>query len=82
MCLFVDTPPPCCPQLVSQWVARCKELEIPISDNVNVVNILADQYEIREWNASGLPRDSVSHQTSGDLSQCAVPLLTIYCTCT
>ena len=41
-------------------MARCKELAIPISDSVNVVNILADQYEIREWNASGLPRDSVS----------------------
>lgn len=60
VCLRVEPPLPLSPQLVSLWVARCKELGIPISDNVNVVNILADQYEIREWNASGLPRDSVS----------------------
>ena len=47
-------------QLVKKWIARCKELEIPISEDVSVVSILADAYEIRQWNSSGLPRDNVS----------------------
>ena len=47
-------------QLVKKWIARCKGLEIPISEDVSVVSILADAYEIRQWNASGLPRDNVS----------------------
>ena len=40
-------------QLVERWIDRCKELEIPISEDVSVVNILADSYEIRQWNATG-----------------------------
>ncbi|XP_063073303.1 dynein axonemal heavy chain 6 [Engraulis encrasicolus] len=47
-------------QLIEQWIARCQELGIPISDNFSLINILGDPYEIRQWNAEGLPRDTVS----------------------
>ncbi|XP_041935143.1 dynein heavy chain 6, axonemal [Alosa sapidissima] len=46
--------------LIDQWIARCQELGITISDNFSLINILGDPYEIRVWNAEGLPRDTVS----------------------
>ncbi|TRY65354.1 hypothetical protein DNTS_005929 [Danionella cerebrum] len=46
--------------LIDHWITRCQRLGIPISDNFSLINILGDPYEIREWNAEGLPRDNVS----------------------
>ncbi|XP_066430423.1 dynein axonemal heavy chain 6 isoform X2 [Eleutherodactylus coqui] len=46
--------------LVKCWIKKCQELEIPISPNFNLINILGDAYEIRQWNTDGLPRDLVS----------------------
>ncbi|KAG7458844.1 hypothetical protein MATL_G00224900 [Megalops atlanticus] len=46
--------------LIDQWTSRCQDLGIPISDGFSLVNILGDPYEIRQWNAEGLPRDTVS----------------------
>ena len=54
-------------ELISSWIQRCKEMEIPVSDDFSLINVLADPFEIRQWNADGLPRDSVS-LTSWDLS--------------
>lgn len=36
------------------------ELQIPATENMTLVSVLADIYEIRQWNADGLPRDAVS----------------------
>lgn len=47
-------------QLVQSWTDHCKELEIPVSDELSLVSVLGDQYEIRQWNINGLPRDTVS----------------------
>lgn len=47
-------------ELVSSWIERCKDLEVPVSDDFSLINVLVDPYEIRQWNADGLPRDSVS----------------------
>ena len=38
----------------------CEELNIPVSDDFSLVNILATPFEIRQWNTDGLPRDSIS----------------------
>ncbi|XP_072525800.1 dynein axonemal heavy chain 6 [Salminus brasiliensis] len=46
--------------LIEQWISRCQELGIPISHNFSLIGILGDPYEIRQWNAEGLPRDNVS----------------------
>lgn len=35
-------------------------MNIPVSEDFSVVNILATPVEIRQWNTEGLPRDSVS----------------------
>ena len=49
-----------CFQLLSRWISRCKELNIPVSAEFSLTDILATPYEIRQWNADGLPRDAVS----------------------
>lgn len=51
-------------QLVLGWMEKCKELEIPTSDNLSLVKILGDAYEIRQWNTEGLPRDTVSTENA------------------
>ena len=49
---------------MSQWTNRCQELEIPVSDNMSIVSVLADPYEIRQWNTEGLPRDQLSTENA------------------
>ena len=45
--------------LVANWTQRCKELEIPVTEGMTLSSVLADPYEIRQWNSDGLPRDQV-----------------------
>ncbi|XP_055866073.1 dynein axonemal heavy chain 6-like isoform X2 [Biomphalaria glabrata] len=47
-------------KLVEGWTKRLIELQIPATENMTLVSVLADIYEIRQWNADGLPRDAVS----------------------
>ena len=49
---------------MQQWIDRCKELEVPVSDDLSLTSVLADNYEIRQWNADGLPRDTVSTENA------------------
>ena len=51
-------------ELVDLWTRRCQELEIPVTPNMSIVTVLADPYEIRQWNTEGLPRDEVSTQNA------------------
>ncbi|KAM6471116.1 dynein axonemal heavy chain 6 [Liasis olivaceus] len=46
--------------LIDCWIKQCQDLEIPISSDFSLINILGDPYEIRQWNTDGLPRDYVS----------------------
>ncbi|XP_051785909.1 dynein axonemal heavy chain 6 [Erpetoichthys calabaricus] len=46
--------------LIQSWIKRCQELQIPISSNFSLIDILGDAFEIRQWNTDGLPRDDVS----------------------
>jgi len=47
-------------ELIDRWTTRCVELAIPVTSSMTIVSVLADPYEIRQWNADGLPRDQVS----------------------
>jgi dynein heavy chain len=47
-------------ELVSMWIKSCQELEIPVSENFNLVDTLADPAVIRDWNIQGLPADALS----------------------
>ena len=51
-------------ELIEGWTSRCRELEIPISDGMSIVSVLTDPFEIRLWNADGLPRDQVSTENA------------------
>eukprot|EP00731_Ephydatia_muelleri_P001617 Em0001g1617a len=51
-------------KLMQSWVDRCKELKIPVSSDLSLINVLADPYEIRQWNECGLPRDNVSTENA------------------
>ncbi|XP_049536716.1 dynein axonemal heavy chain 6 [Anopheles darlingi] len=42
------------------WVSECKRLNIPSSPTFNLVQILGDSFQIREWSIHGLPRDEIS----------------------
>ncbi|XP_072114311.1 dynein axonemal heavy chain 6 isoform X1 [Mobula birostris] len=46
--------------LIDHWIKGCTELRIPISADFSLTSILGDPYEIRQWNADGLPRDNIS----------------------
>ncbi|EGD81584.1 dynein heavy chain 6 [Salpingoeca rosetta] len=50
--------------LVSGWVAKCKELEIPVTEGMGVADVLSSPFQIRQWNASGLPRDQLSTENA------------------
>ncbi|CAI9733108.1 dynein heavy chain 6, axonemal-like isoform X2 [Octopus vulgaris] len=47
-------------ELITIWIEKCSEVEIPISTDFSLVNTLSNSYQIREWNSDGLPRDEVS----------------------
>lgn len=50
--------------LVSDWATRCSDLQIPCSGEFTLVRVLADPFEIRQWNTEGLPRDSLSTENA------------------
>ena len=47
-------------ELVSDWAKQCIYLFIPISNQISLISIMSEPYEICQWNADGLPRDHVS----------------------
>ncbi|XP_063222655.1 dynein axonemal heavy chain 6 isoform X2 [Bacillus rossius redtenbacheri] len=47
-------------ELVDLWLAKNSQLAIPSSAHYSLTSIMADAFEIREWNSYGLPRDKVS----------------------
>ncbi|RKO89719.1 dynein heavy chain and region D6 of dynein motor-domain-containing protein [Blyttiomyces helicus] len=47
-------------ELVGSWIARCREIGIPVSTDFNLLEHLADPAVVRDWNIQGLPADSLS----------------------
>ncbi|KAG3198934.1 Dynein heavy chain 7, axonemal [Phytophthora cactorum] len=45
---------------VHDWVARCKQLDIPCSDFPSLNGSLGDAVQVRKWNIDGLPTDGFS----------------------
>ncbi|KAG9435569.1 dynein heavy chain 6, axonemal isoform X1 [Apis mellifera carnica] len=44
-------------ELIESWLSHCKNYDIDTTENYSLIAILADPYEIRQWNTYGLPRD-------------------------
>ena len=42
------------------WAKQCKEFKIPVDQSFDLVRILADPVQVREWNILGLPADDFS----------------------
>ncbi|XP_064645339.1 dynein axonemal heavy chain 6-like [Lineus longissimus] len=51
-------------ELMDGWIEYCRKLGIPVSGNITLVKVLADPFEIRQWNTDGLPRDQVSTENA------------------
>jgi dynein heavy chain len=35
--------------MLKNWVMKCKEAEIPVSDDFTLMRILTEEVQIREW---------------------------------
>lgn len=46
--------------IVTAWLARVHELEIPAGKTFDLFKVMGDPVQIRDWNLQGLPADSVS----------------------
>ena len=57
--------------LLTKWLESCKELGIKTTENFNLVDVLADPYDIRVWNSHGLPKDQVSTENAILVTQAA-----------
>ncbi|PVD36438.1 hypothetical protein C0Q70_03422 [Pomacea canaliculata] len=51
-------------ELVTAWTQQCIEKEIPCTSGMTLEKVLADPFEIRQWNADGLPRDQLSTENA------------------
>ncbi|XP_070178052.1 dynein axonemal heavy chain 6-like [Littorina saxatilis] len=51
-------------ELVSSWTEQCLIKKIPCTAGLTLENVLADPFEIRQWNTDGLPRDQVSTENA------------------
>ncbi|KAJ3347122.1 Dynein heavy chain 6, axonemal [Entophlyctis luteolus] len=46
--------------LTRQWMNKCQDMGIPVSENFNILDHLADPAVVRDWNIQGLPSDQLS----------------------
>ncbi len=51
-------------ELVRKWTEGSIAHKIPISENTNIIQILAHPFMIRQWNTDGLPRDEFSTENA------------------
>jgi dynein heavy chain len=52
-------------QLVQDYFyKRCKQLKIPVTDNLNIVKFLVDETTVADWQLEGLPADAHSIQNA------------------
>ena len=46
--------------MVRDWAQKCRDSEIPVSNDYQLARILTEEVEIRDWQENGLPTDSLS----------------------
>lgn len=51
-------------ELVKNWTEGSKALNIPISENTNIIQVLSHPFMVRQWNTDGLPRDDFSTENA------------------
>lgn len=50
--------------LVNEWMEKCNELEIPVTEGMGLADVLSSPFQIRQWNSHGLPRDQLSTENA------------------
>ncbi|XP_068085242.1 dynein axonemal heavy chain 2 [Anabrus simplex] len=58
-------------ELVKSWKQSVSMLEVPCSENFNIIDFLADPTTIREWNIQGLPSDEFSTENGIIVTRCS-----------
>ena len=48
--------------LIDQWKKELKTRRVPLSDKLNLTDMLSDSATVGEWNLQGLPNDELSVQ--------------------
>ena len=51
-------------RLITMWTDKCQELEIPVTPGMTIISVLADPFQIRQWNTEGLPKDQLSTENA------------------
>lgn len=64
VCVTNDGESPLRVYLCRSMMAHCKSNGIPISDSINIVELLVDEGTRGEWNLQGLPADELSIQNA------------------
>lgn len=63
-------------RMVKTWKNSMNQVQIPFSDDLNIVSMLVDNATISEWNLQGLPNDELSIQNGLIVNKAArYPLL-------
>ncbi|TPX75806.1 hypothetical protein CcCBS67573_g02914 [Chytriomyces confervae] len=47
-------------ELVREWMHRCQEFGVPVTENFSLMEHLVDPAVVRDWNIQGLPADTLS----------------------
>ena len=61
-------------QQTAEWVATCRDTNIPCSHDFSVTGTLGDPVKIRDWNIAGLPTDSFSIENGIIIRYCKLTL--------
>jgi len=56
--------------VIEQWIPDIIERQIPMTEGVNPMNVLANEAQIASWNNENLPSDTVSIQNGAIITNC------------
>ncbi|EDV29505.1 uncharacterized protein TRIADDRAFT_51924 [Trichoplax adhaerens] len=57
-------------QLISDWVGKCSQEEIPIAKNYSFISHLSSNLDMQGWHALGLPKNDHSRQNAVIVMNC------------
>ncbi|RUS88172.1 hypothetical protein EGW08_004069 [Elysia chlorotica] len=55
--------------LIDQWVCMCRDVDVPISKDYDLVRSMVDANQVMKWHNNGLPRDKLSTENATFVSR-------------
>ncbi|GFO34548.1 dynein heavy chain 1, axonemal, partial [Plakobranchus ocellatus] len=55
--------------LIDDWVRMCRDLDVPISKDFDLVRSMVDANQVMKWHNNGLPRDKLSTENATFVSR-------------